>query len=295
MILPRRMPIQLDIFEHSRDVMLRNAAIDALRTRDVAAITRAIAALAAEYAGDPLLPAFTQLLERLRLSMAVPLDRASATEVLRLTENAVTAAQRVLGAAGGAWLSPLWTDLATAIADFRFDPDNEELHAAPLLLRAGNAAEAARKIEAIASWRRQPAPLAWKVEAEYRVSGLAAAWPLLAELSWLAPPRAAMLAARLQDPELNGLLSRFDAQFEGDGETGDFAWFPAWTLIAEPGWASAMRLAQHGADTPAERCAWLVLNLLLLERQGRHADIIDGRRKLRAAHPGLFELYMRSR
>jgi hypothetical protein len=56
-----------------------------------------------------------------------------------------------------------------------------------------------------------------------------------------------------------------------------------------------MRLAQHGADTPAERCAWLVLNLLLLERQGRPADIIDGRRKLRAAHPRLFELYMRSR
>jgi hypothetical protein len=289
------MPMQLDIFEHSRDVMLRNAAIDALRNRDVAAITGAIAALAAEYAGDPLLPALTQLLERLRLSIAAPPDRATATEVLRLTENAVTAAQHVLGAGAGAWLSPLWTDLATAIADFRFDPDNEELHTAPLLLRAGNAAEAARKIEAIASWRRQPAPLAWKIEAEYRVSGLAATWPLLAELSWLAPPRAATLAARLRDPELNKLLSRFDAQFEGDGETGDFAWFPAWTLIAEPGWASAMRLAQHGADTPAERCAWLVLNLLLLERQGRHTDIIDGRMKLRAAHPGLFELYMRSR
>ena len=287
--------MQLDIFEHSRDVMLRNAAIDALRTRNVASITRAISALAAEYAGDPLLPAFTQLLERMRLSIAAPLDRASAAEVLRLTENAATAAQRVLGAAAGAWLSPLWTDLATAIADFGFDPSNEELHAAPLLLRAGNAAEAARKIEAIASWRRQPAPLAWKVEAEYRVSGLGAAWPLLAELSWLAPPRAATLAARLQDPELNGLLSRFDAQFEGDGEAEDFAWFPAWTLIAEPGWANVMRLAQHGAGTPAERCAWQMFNLLLLERQGRHADIIDGRRKLRAAHPRLFELYMRSR
>jgi hypothetical protein len=289
------MPMQLDIFEHSRDVMLRNAAIDALRTRDVASITRAIAALAAEYAGDPLLPAFTQLLERLRLSIAVPLNRASATEAMRFTENAVTAAQRVLGATADAWMSPLWANLATAIADFRFDPDDEELHAAPLLLRAGNAAEAARRIEAIASWRRQPAPLAWKVETEYRVSGLAAAWPLLAELSWLAPPRAATLAARLQDPELNGLLSRFDVQFEGDGETEDFAWFPAWALIAEPARANATRLAQHGADTTAERCAWLVLNLLLLERQGRHADIIDGRRKLRAAHPRLFELYMRSR
>lgn len=287
--------MQLDIFEHSRDVMLRNAAIDALRSRDVASITRAIAALAAEYAGDPLLPAFTQLLERLRLTIAGPPDRASATEVLRLTENAVAPAHRVLGAAAGDWLSPLWADLARAVAHLEFDPNDEELHAAPLLLRAGNAAEAARQIEAIASWRRQPAPLAWKVEAEYRVSGLAAAWPLLAELSWLAPSRAATLAARLQDPELSGLLSRFDAQYEGDGEAGDFAWFPAWALIAEPGWATVMRLAQHGPDTPAERCAWLVLNLLLLERQGRHTDIIDGRRKLRAAHPRLFELYMRSR
>jgi len=84
-------------------------------------------------------------------------------------------------------------------------------------------------------------------------------------------------------------------QFEGEGETEDFAWFPAWALIAEPARANATRLAQHGADTSAERCAWLVLNLLLLERQGRHADIIDGRRKLRAVHPRLFELYMRSR
>lgn len=287
--------MQLDIFEHSRDVMLRNAAIEALRGRDVASSVRAISALAADYAGDPMLPAFARLLERLRLPVSGPLDRTSATEVLGMTENAVAPAQQVLGAAAGEWLSPLWADLAGAIAHLPFDPDNESLHAAPLLLRAGKAAEAGRAVEAIASWRRQPMPLAWKAEAAYRERGLASAWPLLAELAWLSPPRSAMLAVRLQDIELNGLLSRFDAQFEGDGEAGDFAWFPAWALIAEPRWASAMRLAQHGADTPAERGAWLVLNLLLLERQGRHTEVIDGRRKLRAAHPALFDLYMRSR
>lgn len=287
--------MQLDIFEHSRDVMLRNAVIDALRAHDAASGAAAIRALAAEYAGDPLLAAFNRLLERLRLPVAAPSDRESAARILRLTEDAASAARQVLGAAAGAWLSPLWIELAAAVTDLPFDAGNEELHAVPMLLRAGNCTGAAGRVETIPSWRRQPAPLSWKVEAECRVSGLAAAWPLLAELSWMAPPRAAALAARLQDSELNRLLRQFDAQYEGEGEADDFAWFPAWALVAEPGWASAMRLAQPGADTPAERCARQVLNLLLLERQGRHAEIIDGRRSLRVLHPRLFDLYMRSR
>ena len=287
--------MQLDIFEHSRDVMLRNAVIDALRARDGASGAAAIRALAAEYAGDPLLPAFNRLLERLRLPVAAPLDRESATEILQLTEDAASAARQVFGTAAGAWLSPLWIELAVAVTDLLFDAGNEELYAVPILLRAGEFTAAASRVETIPSWRRQPAPLSWKVEAECRVSGLAAAWPLFAELSWMAPPRAAALAARLQDSELNRLLRQFDAQFEGDSEADDFAWFPAWVLVAEPGWAGAMRLAQPGADTPAERCSRQVLNLLLLERQGRHAEFIDGRRSLRALHPRLFDLYMRSR
>jgi hypothetical protein len=58
-------PMQLDIFEHSRDAMLRNAAIDAGRDA---------AALAAEYGGDPLLPALAQLVERLGLRQCPPHD-----------------------------------------------------------------------------------------------------------------------------------------------------------------------------------------------------------------------------
>lgn len=287
--------MQLDIFEHSRDVILRNAVIDALRAGDAAASAEAISALAAEYGGDPLLGAFNILCERLRLPVTAPLDRASATDILRVTEDAVVVAERVFGPTARAWLSPLWIELAAAIAEWPFDPRNETLHAAPLLLRAEQWMEANARIETIPSWRRQPAPLAWKVEATCRISGLGAAWPLLAELSWMAPERAAGLALRLASPELNELLRRFDAEFEGEGESGDFAWFPAWTLIAEPRWADGLRLAQAGAGTPAERCARQVLGLLVLERQGRHADLIEGRRRLRDLHRPLFDFYMRSR
>ena len=59
--------MQLDIFEHSRDVMLRNSVIDALRDRNAAAAARAIGELAAEYADDSMLPAFNLLCERLGL------------------------------------------------------------------------------------------------------------------------------------------------------------------------------------------------------------------------------------
>lgn len=151
-------------------------------------------------------------------------------------------------------------------------------------------------MERIPSWRRQPAPLSWKVEAECRrISGLDTTWPLLVALSWLAPQRAATLAPRLANPELTQLVRRFDADFEGEGTAEDFAWFPAWALITAPHLATAMRLAQRGADTPPERGAWTLLGLLSLERQGRQTDLIEGRRKLRALHPPLFDLYMRTR
>ncbi len=287
--------MQLDIFEHSRDVMLRNAAIDALRVHDDARGAAAIAALAAECAADPLLPALIGLLDRLRLPLSAPLDRSAAAAILRATEDAAEAASRVFGTGADAWLSPLWSALAAAMADLPFDPNQEEVHTAAVLRRAGKWAESATRTEAIASWRRQPAPLSWKVLCECRIGGLGAALPLFAELSWMAPSRAVALAPRLENAELNALLRGFDEQFEGEGDADDFAWFPAWVLVAQPGWASAMRTAQPGADKPAERCARQVLNLLLLERQGRHADVIEGRRRLRALNPRLFDLYLRTR
>ncbi len=287
--------MQLDIFDHSRDVILRNAATDALRTRDAAASTLAIAKLASEYPNDRLLPALDTLNQRLMLPVAASLDRESARGILRQTEDAMAAARRVFGNKAEAWLSPLWREIAAAIADLPFDPTDESLHGAPLLLRAGQWAQASAQVERIPAWRRQPAPLSWKVEAECRIAGLDATWQLLAELAWLAPRRAAALSPRLADPELTPLLRRFDADFEGEGTEADFAWFPAWALIPAPHLATAMRLAHRGADTPPERGAWQLLGLLSLERQGRQTDLIEGRRKLRALHPHLFDLYMRTR
>ena len=289
-------PMQLDIFEHSRDVVLRNAVIDALRQREAGACARALTKLAAEYAADPLIPAFGLLCQKLHSSIPNPISREAATAVLQETGGAVTAAARaVFGRSAQAWLSPVWAELAAAIADYPFDPDNEALHAGPLLLRAERWADAVKPIENIASWRRQPAPLAFMIQARCRIESFDSIWPLLAELAWMAPQRAQVLAPMLTLPELDRLLRDFDAEFEGDGTPQDFAWFPAWSLIVDKRLAEATKLAQSGADTQPERCTRIVLTLLTLERQGRHAELVEGRRKLREAQPALFARYMQDR
>lgn len=287
--------MQLDIFEHSRDVTLRNAVIDALQARDASSTARTMAELAAEYPDDAMLPAFQTLRERLALPVNSPLDRDSLTEIARTTEATLPAAQRVFGNEGSRWLEPLWAELAVAAAALPFDMRDETLHAAPLFLRARKWREAGAGVESIPSWRRQPAPLAWKIEAAVRIDGVDPVWPLLAELSWMAPRRAEALIERLQMAELTTLVRNFNLEFEGEGSDKDFAWFPAWLLIAHPKLAERFRDAQAGADTRAERCARLVLSLLAFERQGRQAMMIDGRKKLRDSHRMLFERYMRSR
>ena len=288
--------MQLDIFEHSRDVVLRNATIDALRLRDADAGARALAALLAEYPADPLLPAFGVLREKLHSAISTPLAREAAVALLQETGGAVAAAaHEVFGQAAHAWLAPLWVELAAIIVHFPFDSDAEELHAAPLLLRAGRWADAVASVESIASWRRQPAPLAWMIEARSRIAGFDAIWPLFAELTWMAPQRARALWPRLDLPELDNLVRGFDAEFEGEGAADDFAWFPAWVLIVDHRRAGSLHLAQDGAHARPETCARSVLGLLALERQGRHAELVQGRRRLREAHPVLFARYMQDR
>lgn len=287
--------MQLDIFEHSRDVTLRNAVVEALRRRDAAAAARAIAGLTAEYGDDSMLPAFNLLRERLSLPVQGPLSRDSTAEVVRATGRVTTIASGVFGREADAWLAPFWVELAAAMRGLPFDPLYEELHAAAMLLRAGVWEQACACVHGIESWRRQPVPLAWKIAATARIAGLDQVWPLLAELSWMAPERATALVEQLKMPELTALVRVFNGEFEGEGSAADFAWFPAWVLVAHPRLAGHFGEAQAGSDSPPERCARLLLHLLALERQGRHNELVDGRRRLRDGHAMLFERYMRSR
>jgi hypothetical protein len=312
---------QLDIFEDSRDVMLRNDLLHALSRRDAAAAKSAWRLFADEYPRDPVLAPLAVLVAAIARPRPAPFAAGAELHPARkvLVMDIEPAARRAFGAAAGtSWVKPLWADLARAAVRLLFDAASPQDHAAPLWLHAGDAAAARQAVAAIESWRRIPAPLAWMTEACYRVDGLDAAWPLLTELAWLSPSRFAELTERLADPLIDSLRKGFDAGFDASADDGvtrkggasndddgdspgkasadrDLQWFPAWLLTDKPALASRLELAQPGRHTAAEQGLRLMLELLRIEHQGRHHELIERRRTLRGLSPALFAAYMKSR
>lgn len=129
--------MQLDIFENSRDVMLRNDVINALEQRDASAARDAWNRFAQAYPSDESLAALQALVDALggsrhRFDTHKALGRArEAVDQLRAP------AQRVFGLNGGlSWLTPLWEEMALRAAVLAFRADRAQDHAAALWLRA---------------------------------------------------------------------------------------------------------------------------------------------------------------
>ncbi len=290
--------LQLDIFEHSRDVMLRNQVAQAIEACDAGAARAACDALANEYPQDDSLGAS----RRLAASLAQGDGRAfQHHDVLRearrtLEQDLRPAARRVLGDRGAAtWLTLQWRRLAQCAQGLGFDAEHADDHAAALWLEAGDWEAAERAVTGIASWRRIPAPLAWMVEARLHLVGLQPTWPMVAELSWLSPRRLQDLARRSPDPILIRLLGGFEREFDGEGEVGDLAWFPAWVLTRRPDLRECLSAAQPSQHEAPERAMRVMVELLGLERQGRQHDVVERRKTLRDLHPSLYATYLSTR
>jgi len=289
---------QLDLFSDCRDVMLRNDVCEALLRRDPDASRTNLLDLENEYPNDPSREAFEMLVGVLEqgppASPAQP--EAARAASLWLEQQVGPAAHRALGdEAGARWIEPCWQALAEAAEPLAFDPACCEGHAAPLWLRARQWQRAAHAAAAIPSWRRIPAPLGWVAQARHRMLGLDAAWPLLAELAWIAPRRFEEVAVRLDDPVLLRLRKRFDAAHEGAGGPHDLVWFPAWALIDEPRLERPLGEAQVQRACHPERALRVVSELLSLERQGRQRDLVAARKQLRDLNESLFQAYMATR
>jgi hypothetical protein len=288
--------MQLDLFTHSRDVMLQNDVIAALRERDFAKGQQALAAMAAEFPEHEIVAPMTVLINTLTTSVERVTDHQVAAAKLHAMDSLIMpAASRVFGdAEAGRWLAPLWQSLANAAQGLPFSAKAPHTHAAFMLLQGGDWAAAEAAVAGIPSWRRIPVPLAWMAEARFFQGSLEQAWCLLMELAWIDAGTFGVSARRLQAPSLHKLLREFDVSFEEDAEP-DRAWFPAWLLITVPALAAVMRETQTCNSKAPERAARLIAELLALEKQGRHADLVAQRKKLRDLHAGLYAIYMASR
>ncbi len=289
--------MQLDIFEHSRDLMLRNDVIHALERHDAEAAHEAYDRLAQECPQDESLTAMHELLDGLASMGGGPFsDHLALRQAREAVEALQPPAERVLGSHSvAAWCSPLWKDLAHRACALPFRADSAEDHSAPLWLIAGDWGGAAGAAGGIESWRRIPAPLAWMTQARLGMLGLRATWPLIAELAWLSPDRLDALLRQCQDPLLTALARRFNEQFDGEGDQGDVAWFPAWILTDRPELAEHLSAAQPSRHTAPERAMRTMVELLGLEKQGRQRDIVERRKTLRDLSPALYAAYMATR
>ena len=133
------------------------------------------------------------------------------------------------------------------------------------------------------------------LQARLHLLGLQASWPLLAELAWLAPDRLDGVARAVAEPLLQALLLKFAEDFDGAGESGELAWFPAWALIEQPALAAALTQAQPSQHSAPEQAMRLLLQLFGLERQGRQRELIEHRKRLRELHGALYTAYMARR
>lgn len=295
--------MQLDIFEHSRDVMLRNDVLLALEQHDAARARAAWETLHQEYPQDESLAAMRVLTEadearaRPASQPALFADHLALRRArLALQDLTGSAAQSLMGEKGAAlWLRPFWQDLVLSGAQLPFRADAEQDHVAPLLLHLGDWQGAADAVARIESWRRIPAPLAWMVQARLHLFGLQANWGLLAELAWLSPKRLDALLQGVAEPLLLQLKEQFEAAIDPRDAATDLAWFPAWVLTERPQVVSFLATAQASLHSAPEQAMRLLVGLLGLERQGRHYDIVSQRKNLRELNPWLYGAYMRTR
>lgn len=290
--------MQLDIFDDSRDVMLRNDVLSTLQRYDSAGARHALRILQHEYPDDEARGALEILVNALEMRSGAAFSTYSDATAARETlwASVRPAALRLMGErAAFNWLAPLWDELARRGAGLPFHAAHADAHAAPLHLHAANWKAAESAVARIESWRRIPAPLMWMTECRYRLEGLEAAWPLLAELAWLSPTRFDALLARVAPSPLGPLRKAFDASFEGTGGPDDLAWFPAWVLIEKTGLAASLKQAEAARDTAPERAVRLVLRLLALEREGRQYELVETRRMLKDLNGCLYTLYMKTR
>lgn len=285
---------QLDIFDHARDTMLVNDIAAALAAGDLAYSRTAAAALAGEFPGHALLAAAALLVDALAAGETTPFIDAAAAVAARehLETRLAPAARQLLGREAAArWCAARLRALGERSARLAWDAEQPYAHAAACFIAAAAWAEALAAAQAIESWRRQPQPLAWAAEAAWHHQGPDAGWPLVAEFAWLAPARTPALLSALGDAKIVRLAARFEGDLDGEG----FDWFPAWLLVEQPLLAVPLDTAQPGRDTAPERAFKTLQALLRMERQGRHHEIAEQRRRLRDLHAALFALYMKPR
>ena len=291
--------MQLDFFNDSQNVSLRNDVIFALEQCNVPLAQQAWEKLGQHCPDDTRqVASLLLLIVFLAARSQVPFQSHADLYAARLElQNKITpAAQGSLGSAAAAvWLRERWQELTKRAALLPFHAEHADDHAATLWLHIANWQMAADAVTQIESWRRIPAPLSWMLQARLRLQGLQANWGLLAELAWLSPNRLGNVVRQAADPILQQWVTKFEQGFVDAGDASDLVWLPAWLLTQRPALAPHLAQAQASQHSQPEQAMRVLLEMLGLERQGRQREVVEHRKTLRGLHSGLYAAYLATR
>jgi hypothetical protein len=278
---------QLDLFFDNPVVALTNGIVQALATRNLPDAQRQLDQLYAQAPTHADLACFDQLLRALG-HLGHPVE--SPREELAFLGEITPTARRILGAQSRDFLSPLWQQLASAVATESFNPQEPNLHRSYALSQAQDWVAAGDSVMRELNWQRY-APLCLRVvegafHRRRRVEALAAWY----HVCWRVPASASEAVTRLRQPELSSLWNRFQDEEEPLSEVD----FPSWLLIQEPA-----LVLQHAEDLPptdtvAEAAYRIIHRCISARRARRQEDELKQRKTLQTIHPALFQLLKRA-
>jgi hypothetical protein len=285
-IRPQNVP-QMDLFFDNPVVALTNGIVQAVTLHNLTDAQRQLDQLYAQAPTHSDLAAFDQLLNALgRLGQPLEEPRQELAFLLEVTPTA----RRLLGAQSRDLLSPLWLQVAQALARTAFDPDEPDVHRSFALTQAQDWAGVAECVSNEPRWQWQPSLCLRLVESacnrRRRVEALAA-W---CHVCWRAPAIAGPAADKLRQPDLTALWQRFldeeEPLIEGD--------FPAWLLLQEPGLVLQLAADLPPGDSAAEEHYRLIHCWTRARRARRQDEELAVRKALQVSSPALFALLKRS-
>ncbi|HEY0686264.1 MAG TPA: hypothetical protein VGD45_28240 [Steroidobacter sp.] len=296
--IPAQQAPQMDLFFDNPVAALTNGIARALAAANVADAQRQldrlyeIAPTHSDLAGYDRLVATLSRLDH-------PIE--DARQHLEFLLDTAPTAKRLLGSQYRELLTPLWRQLADALADQPFSPDEPQLHSSFALSQAQDWAGVSACVLKEQEWWRQPAlclQLAQSGAFQHRRIESLTGW---FALCWHAPSAAAEALSKPQQPDagIGKAWQEFLASEDelADADSDDAALlpedFPAWMLLHEPGLARQMSMDLAREQTSGEEHYRCVHRWLEARRAQKKDDELAQRKALQSGHPLLFR-YLKS-
>jgi hypothetical protein len=293
--VPAQSAPQMDLFFDNPVVALTNGIVRALTTRRVAEARQQLDRLYTLAPNHADLASFDRLLGALEhVGQEIAEPRAEIEFLLEVTPTA----KRLLGLEARDMLAPLWRQVADALANRTFVPDEPNVHPSFALTQAQDWRAVSACVLGDPAWPQHPTLCLRLAHSSFFLRRRNEALMAWCHLCWRSPAQAAeeLDSRRQADSEIAGWWQQFlDLEESADDDAVLTATdFPAWLLLRQPDLTRLLPADLPTAETPGEAHYRCVHRLIEARLTGRSDDEITQRRTLQTTQPALFAYLKRT-